>query len=55
MHIGTQGQTFSKYKSRILKCNFKYISEKYIKHISEKYIKSRLKVNFIILSLKEVY
>jgi len=33
-------------KSNILKYNFKYISEKYIK--------SRLKVLFLIFSLKEV-
>ncbi len=44
---------FSKYKSSILKCNFKYISEKYIKHISEKYIKSRLKVYFPLFSFKK--
>ncbi len=35
--------------SSILKCHFKYISEKYIKPISEKYIESRLKVYFTIL------
>ncbi len=39
--------TFSKYKSSIVKCHFKYISEKYIQ--------SRLKVYFPIFSLKEVY
>ncbi len=33
---------FSMYKSSILKCNFEYISEKYVKPISEKYIKSIL-------------
>ncbi len=47
-------ETFSMYKSSILKCHFKYISEKNIKPISEKYIKSRLKVYFPIFSLKEV-
>ncbi len=40
-----------KYKSSILKCHFKYISEKYIKPISEKYIKSRLQVYFPTFSL----
>ncbi len=39
---------FSKYKSSILKCHFKYISEEYMKPISEKYRKSRLKVYFPI-------
>ncbi len=40
--------------SSVLKFHFKYISEKYIKLISEKYIKSRLKVYFLLFSLKEV-
>ncbi len=47
--------SFSKYNSSILKCNFKYISEKYIKPVSDKYIKSKLKVYFLIFSLNEVY
>ncbi len=41
--------------SSILKCHFKYISEKYIMPISEKYIKIRLKVYFPIFSLKGSY
>ncbi len=53
-HIAQIYLDFSKYKSSILKCHFKYISEKYIKPISEKYIKSK-QVYFPIFSLKEVY
>ncbi len=40
------------YKSSILKCNFKFISEKYIKSISEKYIKSTQKVYIPIFTTR---
>ncbi len=54
-YISNIFRLFPNYKSSILKCNFKYMSEKYINPISEKYIKSRLKEYFPIFSLKEVY
>jgi len=38
---------FSQYKSSTLKCNLKYTSEKYRKN--------KLKVYFLMFSLKEVY